>query len=142
MDELSAAALAATASSALLQAMLSDVWPAVKQRAALILGRADGAAESRVDRAMEDSRGRVLAAAPERRNQVLVLEAARWEGRLLARLDEEPGFADTVRELIAAIQAAGGPGHGSTTVGQHVTAGRDAYVAGRDLTVGTPEPAP
>ncbi|MER5335285.1 hypothetical protein [Micromonospora sp. NPDC002717] len=142
MDDLSAAGLAAAASAALIQAMVSDVWLDVKAHAARILGRDETASVARADRVLEDSRERLVAAPPERRDEASALEAARWEGRLQARLDEDPGFAVAVRDLLAAVRAAGGAVDQSTTVQQNVTAGRDAYTAGRDLTVDRPERAP
>ncbi|MEU2664890.1 hypothetical protein [Micromonospora sp. NPDC007220] len=142
MDDLSTAGLAAAASAALIQAMASDVWLNVKEHAARILGRDGTESVARADRVLEDSRERVLAASPDRRDTASALEAARWEGRLQARLEEDPGFAVAVRDLVAAVRAAGEGVDLSTTVQQNVTAGRDSYTAGRDLTVGRPEQAP
>ncbi|MEW2378821.1 hypothetical protein AB0883_22350 [Micromonospora sp. NPDC047812] len=142
MDDLSAAGLAAVASAALIQAMASDVWLNVKDHAARILGRDETESVTRADRVLEDSRERVFTASPERRDAASTLEAARWEGRLQARLEEDPGFAVAIRELIAAVRAAGEGVDQSTTVQQNVTAGRDSYTAGRDLTVGRPERTP
>ncbi|MFY1594287.1 hypothetical protein [Micromonospora sp. WMMD737] len=142
MDDLSAAGLAAAASAALIQAMASDVWLNVKEHAARILGRDGTESVARADRVLEDSRERMLAASPDRRDTASALEAARWEGRLQARLEEDPGFAVAVRDLVAAVRAAGGGVDLSTAVQQNVTAGRDSYTAGRDLTVGRPDRAP
>ncbi|MFD6563863.1 hypothetical protein [Micromonospora profundi] len=142
MDDLSAAGLAAAASAALIQAMASDVWLNVKVHAARILGRDEAGAATGMDQILEDSRERVLAASPDRRDQASALEAARWEGRLQARLEEDPGFAVAVRDLVTAIRAAGEGVDQSITVQQNVTAGRDSYTAGRDLSVGRPERAP
>ncbi|MFG3707070.1 hypothetical protein ACGF7U_20430 [Micromonospora sp. NPDC047670] len=142
MDDLSAAGLAAAASAALIQAMASDVWLNVKDHAARIFGRDESESVARAERVLEDSRERVLTASPDGRDTASALEAARWEGRLQARLDEDPGFAVAVRDLIAAARAAGGNVAQSTTVQQNVTAGRDAYTAGRDLTVGRLDRAP
>ncbi|MGC4763554.1 hypothetical protein ACLQ20_11940 [Micromonospora sp. DT46] len=142
MDDLSAAGLAAAASAALIQAMVSDVWLNVKDHAARILGRDETESMVRADRVLEDSRERVLTASPDRRDTASALEAARWKGRLQARLEEDPDFAVAIRELVAAVRAAGEGVDQSTTVQQNVTAGRDSYTAGRDLTVGRPDPAP
>ncbi|MGC4789202.1 hypothetical protein ACLQ22_15380 [Micromonospora sp. DT178] len=142
MDDLSAAGLAAAASAALIQAMVSDVWLNVKDHAARVLGRDETELVARADRVLEDSRERVLAASPDRRDTASALEAARWEGRLQARLEEDPDLAVAIRELIAAVRAAGEGADQSTTVQQNVTAGRDSYTAGRDLTVGRPERTP
>ncbi|MGK5518915.1 hypothetical protein ACSNN9_06105 [Micromonospora sp. URMC 107] len=142
MDDLSAAGLAAAASAALIQAMVSDVWLNVKDHAARVLGRDETESIAREDRVLEDSRERVLTASPERRDAASALEAARWEGRLQARLEEDPDFAVAIRELVAAVRAAGAGVDQSTTVQQNVTAGRDSYTAGRDLTVGRPERTP
>ncbi|WP_326563858.1 hypothetical protein [Micromonospora peucetia] len=142
MDDLSAAGLAAAASGALIQAMVSDVWLNVKGHAARILGRDGTESVARADRVLEDSRERVLTASPDRRDAASALEAARWEGRLQARLEDDPVFAVAIRELVAAVRAAGEGVDQSTTVQQNVTAGRDSYTAGRDLTVGRPERTP
>ncbi|MFG2008747.1 hypothetical protein ACGFNF_06690 [Micromonospora sp. NPDC048868] len=142
MDDLSAAGLAAAASAALIQAMASDVWLNVKEHAARILGRDGTESVARADRVLEDSRERVLAASPDRRDTASALEAARWEGRLQARLEEDPDFAVAIRELVAAVRASGEGVDQSITVQQNVTAGRDSYTAGRDLTVGRPERTP
>lgn len=142
MDDLSAAGLAAAASAALIQAMASDVWLNVKDHVARILGRDESESVARAERVLEDSRERVLTASPDHRDTASALEAARWEGRLQARLEEDPGSAVAIRDLVAAVRAAGEGVDQSTTVQQNVTAGRDAYTAGRDLTVGGPERAP
>ncbi|SCL45991.1 hypothetical protein GA0070606_0899 [Micromonospora citrea] len=142
MDDLSAAGLAAAASAALIQAMASDVWLNVKDHAARIFGRDESESVARAERVLEDSRDRLYAAAPDRMDEASALEAARWEGRLQARLEDDPSFAIAVRELVAAVRAAGEDVGQSTTVQQNVTAGRDAYTAGRDLTVGRPDRAP
>ncbi|RKN22598.1 hypothetical protein D7147_08105 [Micromonospora musae] len=142
MDDLSAAGLAAAASAALIQAMVSDVWLGMKDRAARVLGREKTGATVRLDRALEESRERVLSAAQDHRDQASALETARWAGWLQARLDDDASFADAVRDLVAAIEESGVAGDRSTTVRQNITAGRDAYTAGRDLTVGRPDAAP
>ncbi|MEU4553806.1 hypothetical protein [Micromonospora violae] len=142
MDDLSAAGLAAAASAALIQAMASDVWLNVKDHAARILGRDEAGSVANLDQVLEDARDRVLTASPERRDEASALEGARWEGRLQARLEEDPGVAISIRDLITMVHAAGERVDKSTTVQQNVTAGRDSYTAGRDLTVGRPERAP
>ncbi|MEV4822065.1 hypothetical protein [Micromonospora sp. NPDC049274] len=142
MDDLSAAGLAAAASAALIQAMASDVWLNVKDHATRILGRDGAASTANLDRVLEDARDRVLTASPERRGEASALEVARWEGRLQARLEEDPAVAGAIRDLISAVRTGGERVDQSTTVQQNVTAGRDSYTAGRDLTVGRPERAP
>ncbi|MFI7609530.1 hypothetical protein ACIBTV_31060 [Micromonospora sp. NPDC049366] len=142
MDDMSAAGLAAAASAALIQAMASDLWLNVKDRAARILGRDKAGTANRVDRALEESRERLLGTAQEARDQISVVEAARWAGWVQARLDDDAAFAGAITELITVLERSGVTVDTSVTVRQNVTAGRDAYTAGRDLTVGRPEAGP
>ncbi|WP_422740507.1 hypothetical protein ACN263_15420 [Micromonospora sp. WMMD729] len=142
MDDLSAAGLVATASAALIQAMASDAWLTVKDQVTRILGRGETESVANLDRVLEETRDRVLAAPPDRRDAALALEAARWEGRLQSRLEQDPDPAAVLKDLISAVRAVGDGVDQSTTVHQNVIAGRDSYTAGRDLTVGRPERSP
>ncbi|GAB3810455.1 hypothetical protein [Micromonospora zhanjiangensis] len=138
MDDLSAAALAAAASTALIQAMAADAWPALKRRAARIISRDDPDATTRLSQAMDVSRGQIMTSADDNQTQIRAVETARWAGRLEAQLDQDPAFAHAVRELLAMVSSAGVGFDQQAVVRQHVVAGRDAYTAGRDLSVGTP----
>lgn len=94
------AALAATAGTGLVTAMVTDGWLETRRRAALLLGRGDADEETRQETRLERARAEVVEdpQAGER-------HADRWSTRFEDLLDDRPDLADDLRDLVAHIAA-------------------------------------
>jgi hypothetical protein len=115
-------ALAAAAAQALVTSMTTAAWASIRERFAHLFGRGDPDATARAGASLDEAR-----AAAEAGDAGAV--TGRWQGRLELLLEQHPELAAELTALVA--EAAGGDGAGSMNV--HVTAGRDSYVAGRDI---------
>ncbi|MDH6523104.1 hypothetical protein M2163_000390 [Streptomyces sp. SAI-135] len=134
-------ALASAGGAALVQAMATDAWTAVRDGAARVLGRGDADRESRALERLDLSHNLVSQSDLEGEAPVRAAESARWSERLEVLLDEHPDQVEEVRSLVVLMRDALGeplPGSGLT---QHISAGRDAYVAGRDQSLDMRRPA-
>lgn len=122
--------LAGAAGVALIQAMTGDAWSAVKERFSGILRAYRGGRELEMRRELDASAGRVRAQS-DPSGSVVSDEQARWAALLTAFLLEHREATAELQEFVAELQRRtehpAPPG-----VTQHVKAGRDAYIAGRD----------
>ncbi|MFI9585106.1 hypothetical protein ACIHCQ_25390 [Streptomyces sp. NPDC052236] len=127
--------LAGAGGTALVQAMTTDAWAAVRDSAARLLGRGDAGRESDALVRLDASQEAVAQAAPGTEETVHAAEGARWSARFETVLEEHPDRAALLRALLSLVEETLGerPGRGGHT--QHISAARDAYVAGRDQTV-------
>ncbi|GGM60822.1 hypothetical protein ACFFX1_28280 [Dactylosporangium sucinum] len=108
-------ALASSAASALVGAMASDGWQALRSRVARLLGRGDARAEQvALETLDEDAAG--LRPGTERD------VASAWTVRLRDLLRADPGAAEGLRELLMV------PGGGVTASGSAVAAGGDVRI--------------
>ncbi|MGW7447484.1 hypothetical protein [Kitasatospora sp. NPDC054795] len=130
--------LAAAGAARLVEAIVTDTWPAVRSGVLSLWRRAH---PERVAADLDDTREELLTAqgagAPGDLQALLVNE---WQAKLARLLHSHPDLADELRELIAGVLTArrpDAPPAGSVTITTRVTDG-DAYVAGRDLTVHRP----
>ncbi|UUU32145.1 hypothetical protein JIX56_20800 [Streptomyces sp. CA-210063] len=126
--------LAGAGGTALVQAMVTDTWAAVRDSAARLLGRGDAQRESSALVRLDASRETLRQATPATEESVLATQSALWSGRFEAVLEEHPDRAALLRSLLSLAEEAVGA-HGSRVHTQHISAARDAYVAGRDQTV-------
>lgn len=124
-------ALAATAGTALVQAMVTDSWVTTRDRAARILGRGNPARRQGAVEQMEATRaslrsGKVVASTAE----------SRWQGRLEAILEDHPELAEELAQL---VENTGGQLSERAVVTQTVRAGNRATVnqAARDINATT-----
>jgi hypothetical protein len=109
--------LAATAASALVQALMTDGWESVKHQFARIFGRGqpDQAAERRLDAA----RGELTGTQPADLARVQARLAGQWETRLEDLLADHPDAAGELENLVQQIQAS------TATASDHSVAARD-----------------
>jgi CO/xanthine dehydrogenase Mo-binding subunit len=119
------AGLAGAAGAALVQAMATDFWSTARLRFTRMVGRAPDAAEGELAGELDESARRVaLEVRPEAAVQA---ERERWTAGLARFLTEHPEAAAEAREFVESVRR-GVSADGS----QNVSAGRDAFIAGRD----------
>ncbi|MFB9444410.1 hypothetical protein Dvina_06795 [Dactylosporangium vinaceum] len=116
-------ALATNAASAVVGAMATDGWQALRSRVARLLGRGDPRAErDALETLDEDAAGRT----PDTERDLV----AEWRGRLRDLLRTDPAAAAALRELLQDARVAG-PASGSLVAASHI---------GAPLTTGFPTP--
>ncbi len=126
------AGLAGAAAAALVQAMTRDTWEATKARLAKIFSR--HGADGEPDLALElDTTERRLCESPGPLEPIVAEEGRRWAALFAAFLAEHREAAPELQDLLRDARQL--TARDSSTVAQRVTAGRDAYTAGRDLRV-------
>ncbi|MFI0355148.1 hypothetical protein [Actinomadura sp. 9N407] len=119
------AGLAGAAGAALVQAMATDFWSTARVRFARMVGRAPDAVPEELVGELEESARRVTG---EVHPEVAVqAERERWTAVLVRFLVEHPEAAAEAQEFVHSVQ------RGVNTEGsQNVSAGRDAFISGRD----------
>ncbi|MUL39769.1 hypothetical protein FZ103_01000 [Streptomonospora sp. PA3] len=100
------AALAASAATAVVQAMTADGWAALRDRLAGLLGRGANGGPERAAEELERSRVDIAAASDTDRPAVRAGAEALWRERLRRRMEEEPALAAELQQVLAG--AAGG----------------------------------
>ncbi|MFD0802663.1 hypothetical protein ACFQZU_15240 [Streptomonospora algeriensis] len=104
------AALAASASTALVEAMTAEGWTALRDRLARLLGRGDRDSEERALGDLQRSSVDIAAASGTARPAVRAGAEALWRERLRRRLEEEPGLAEELQNLLAEASERRGTG--------------------------------
>jgi hypothetical protein len=133
MDANIVAGLAATAGGALAAAMTTDAWNMAKSVFARILGHSSSLSEEQAASQLEESRKRLIELPSWEYEDGCARTAAEWSTRIRALLEDHPILRSDLAEAIARVEkAAGERGTSSSTPVQRISAGRDAYVAGRD----------
>jgi hypothetical protein len=116
------AALALAASSALVQAMVSDGWQGVRHKVARLFGR--GQPDPQIEKRLDATRQQLATAAAGDLELVQADQARQWETRFADLLadhpDAEPDLAALVEEIRANVT---------------VAAADHAVAAGRDVTI-------
>jgi len=98
-------ALAATGSTALVTAMVTDGWEGLRARFAHLLGRG-GAEESEIAAArLEQSRMALVASSGAELERVRADQEIVWRTRLVDLLEREPGAEEELRALVAEVRA-------------------------------------
>jgi hypothetical protein len=97
-------ALAASAGSRLVTAMVDDGWAEVKTRVARLLGRGDPAEEERQEGRLERAREEVVAGTGEDLDRVRQHQSAAWSTRFADLLEENPHAEMSLRELDEFLQ--------------------------------------
>ncbi|MFB7619245.1 hypothetical protein [Kitasatospora sp. NPDC056181] len=144
-------ALAAAGGAGIVQAAGTDVWTALRERVARLLGRARPEGERAVLERLDRTQEALAAAAPGELDQVSGRQAASWQTRLEDFLDElaPEEQAQAAGELRALLDEAAAPEAAASVRAENsgVTAGRDignhGGAIGRDfagpVTIGTPD---
>lgn len=128
VDDATLNSLVMGAVATLINSMTTDSWQAVRSAFARLVRRRPQETEESVSTELEEARTRIVGGPGDAEYEYL-LERARWVARVEAAVAEIPGIEQQLREFLRSAQL-NSPG---TT--QHIHAGRDAYVAGRDLRV-------
>jgi len=131
MLDASMTALAATAANALVQAMVTDGWNRIRDRAARLFGENDALRRRETIEQLTATRDAI------RSGQVEPAAAAgSWQGRLESLLEARPGVVDGLSELIDLANQTESP---SRIVSQTVATGSRSKVnqAGRDINSST-----
>ena len=120
-------ALAQFAGQTVAQASITDVWEAVRDRFARLLGRGDARKTQVAEQWLEQTRQQLTGAAGAELEQAREGQAERWAGRFADLLDEdaslEAGLRALVEEVAARLPAAA------------VSAADHSVAAGRDVTI-------
>jgi hypothetical protein len=110
--------LARTAAEALVSAMMTDSWEAVKDRFVKLVGR-------KHERRMDAARAEIAAASGADRGQEQLAQARAWGTRLRDSLDDDPNAVQGLRALLAELRA---PSPGTPLPSQHVHADHGSRV--------------
>jgi hypothetical protein len=122
-------ALAQFAGKTVAAAALTDVWKAVRDRFARLLGRGDARKTQAVEGWLAQTHDQLVAAAPGTGvEQVQQAAAARWADRFADLLDEDAGIEAELRALMEEVAA-------QLPVGA-VSAAGHSLAAGRDVNIG------
>jgi len=121
--------LASIGGVAIVQAMATDAWITARSKVAGLLCRGNGEHSARVLAELDSSRETIVQRPSDQNEQREVLL---WTARLRDLLLEAPESVAFLEELIDSIAPAKNEST-TTTATQHISVGRDAYIAGRDL---------
>jgi hypothetical protein len=124
--------LATSGATTLVTAAATELWKDTRQGFLRMLGRGDPQREELAGQRL-DALAEAVQQAPEpQRDAVRRQQAQMWQTRLADLLQEDPEMAQGLRELTKSLQQRQPAGSQ-----QWVSAGRDAFVAGRDQHFGT-----
>ncbi|GAA3826808.1 hypothetical protein GCM10022226_54520 [Sphaerisporangium flaviroseum] len=124
--------LAAAAGTALIQAMTRDSWEAVKARFSTIFSRHGEIDEADLERELDLTEQRLRSPSGSL-EPAMDEERQRWSSFLAAFLAQHGEAASELHDFVHDVRQLAT--QDSSTVVQQVTAGRDAYTAGRDQRV-------
>ncbi|WP_067806831.1 hypothetical protein [Actinomadura formosensis] len=130
------AGLAGAAGAALVEAMATDFWGTVRARFTRIVGRGAHPAEEGLSRRLEESASRLGRLSPPERTAVAA-EQERWTAILMAFLVEHAEASAELRDFVVQVRRSLAEVETAPVV-QNITAGRNAYIAGRDQHISTP----
>lgn len=129
------AGLAGAAGAAVVEAMATDFWSTARARLARIVGRAGRTAEEQLDRELDESAQRL--SRPHSQGGAAAAEQERWTALLAVFLAEHREFSAELQDFVGEVRRSLGDA-GSAPVVQNVTAGRNAFIAGRDQHITRP----
>jgi hypothetical protein len=119
-------ALAAAGGTTLVEAAATDSWATAKAGAARLLGRGRPEQTAVIEARLENGRAQLAELSGPQLDAAQSRQVLAWTTRLEDLLEEEPGAADGLRQLLSDLAAAGVPGTASfgdhgVLVGGHVT---------------------
>jgi hypothetical protein len=120
-------ALAQFAGQTVAQAAITDVWEAVRDRFARLLGRGEARKTQVAERWLTQTHDQLTTAPGAELEQVRGAQAERWAGRFADLLDEDPSVEAELRALVeeAAAQL---PAAAVSAADHSVAAGRDVNI--------------
>jgi hypothetical protein len=98
------AALAATGGTALVTAMVTDGWEAVRTRFARLLGRGDSKETETAAAQLERSRALLAPLSGAELERARAEQMIAWRARLEDLLERDPAAAEKLRTLVAEVQ--------------------------------------
>lgn len=119
------AALAAAGANAVVTAMATDAWEAVRSGFARLLGRGQPQSTATVERQLEELRAQLERLEGEARDRAIADQQAAWSTALGGLLREEPQAKEVLSALLATAAAAA-PAQPVASVTQYATATGDA----------------
>lgn len=120
-------ALAQFAGQTVAAAAITDVWEAVRDRFARLLGRGDARKTQVAEQWLAQTRQQLAAAAGSGLEQTREAQAERWAGRFADLLDEDPSVEAELRTLVEEV-AAQLPAGAVSAADHSVAAGRDVTI--------------
>lgn len=120
-------ALAQFAGQTVAGAAITDVWEAVRDRFARLLGCGDARKIHVAEQWLEQTHRQLITAAGSELKRVQEAQAERWAGRFADLLDEDAGFEAELRVLVEEV-AARLPAAALSAADHSVAAGRDVNI--------------
>jgi hypothetical protein len=120
-------ALAQFAGQTVAAAAITDVWEAVRDRFARLLGRGDPRKAEVAEQWLAQTRQQLTAAPGSELERAREAQAERWAGRFADLLDEDPGLEAGLRALVEEV-AAQLPAVAVSAADHSVAAGRDVTI--------------
>lgn len=124
--------LATSGATTLVTAAATELWKDARAGFVRVLGRGNPEREELAGVRLDALAEAVQQAPDPQRDVVRREQALVWQTRLADLLEEDPSVAQVLRELTDELQQ-----HQPAAQQQWVSAGRDAFVAGRDQRFGT-----
>ncbi|MFE9820345.1 hypothetical protein [Streptomyces sp. NBC_00236] len=90
-----AASIAAAAGRVLVQAMVTESWPVLRDRLARLMSRRAEDREAQMTSALEDTRHVVLSGSSSSE-----VAAIRWQGRLEALIEDDPSAVEELQSIV------------------------------------------
>jgi hypothetical protein len=137
MDEDLIRAVATAAAGAIIRAIGTTAWDAVRDRWSRVLGRGTPDEESVIAGRLDESADAIASADPADRERHAAELEAEWRGTLRAQLRSDPGLVAAVRELVDSHPPADRADVGSVTQTAKVRSGVSIQ-SGRDTTITAP----
>jgi hypothetical protein len=120
-------ALAQFAGQTVAAAAITDVWEAVRDRFARLLGRGDTRRTQVAEQWLVQTHHQLTTAPSAELEQGRAAQAQRWAGRFADLLDEDPGIEAELRALVEEV-AAQLPAAAVSAADHSVAAGRDVNI--------------
>lgn len=127
------AALAASAGTGLVSAMVTDGWQQVRARVARLLGRGDAAEEERQEARLERARQEVMEASGEQAEEVHRRQGEAWRTRFADLLEDTPEVEKPLRDLVAFLAEHPGPAAGVVQIKAQASGHAQQAVQGQGL---------
>jgi hypothetical protein len=143
MDPMTLAALAQTASTALVTAAVTDAWEGLRHKIAGLFGR--GQPDLQIERRLDATRDQLMAAAPGELERVQAALAGQWQTRFADLLADHPDAEAELDALVKEIRTTVAAAGHSAAAGRDMIAEADrggfaANVVHGNVTVGPTSP--